>query len=202
MATHISRRWSWFIIGIIAGISIFTLPGTVEPREASRFMGTRCDDDQARADCPSERVSRPIVPARSTHRRPTIRPPSHSERSARSHRAARQRSLYRRVTRAGFPLTQPPQSLLLLDSWLIRPIDGDTFGYGVNRIRINGLDAPELSESGGFEASQRLGQLLQEGSVTILAIGLDTFGRIVADVFVDGVNVAHTMRAGGYGKGQ
>jgi endonuclease YncB( thermonuclease family) len=79
-------------------------------------------------------------------------------------------------------------------------IDGDTFAYGTERIRIQGIDAPELSESGGFEASQRLDLLLKEGPVRIVPQALDRYGRTVADVYVDDRNVAEVLRSEGYAK--
>ena len=87
-----------------------------------------------------------------------------------------------------------------LDLWRIRLIDGDTFAYGTERIRIRGFDAPEKSESGGFEATQRLDLLLHEGSVTIVPEALDKYGRTVADVYVDDRNVAEVLRSEGYAK--
>jgi endonuclease YncB( thermonuclease family) len=87
-----------------------------------------------------------------------------------------------------------------LDHWRIRLIDGDTFAYGAERIRIQGIDAPELSESGGFEASQRLDLLLREGPVRIVPQALDRYGRTVADVYVDDRNVAEVLRNEGYAK--
>ncbi len=99
-----------------------------------------------------------------------------------------------------FPsLTQGHQSQTL-DSWKIRLIDGDTFAYGAQRIRIRGIDTPEKSESGGFEATQRLELLLHEGPVTIVPEALDKYGRTVADVYVDGRNVAEVLKAEGYAK--
>ncbi len=96
-------------------------------------------------------------------------------------------------------LTQGHQSQML-DSWRIRLIDGDTFAYGAQRIRIRGIDTPEKSESGGFEATQRLDLLLHEGPVTIVPEALDKYGRTVADVYVDGRNVAEVLKAEGYAK--
>lgn len=96
-------------------------------------------------------------------------------------------------------LTQDHQSQTL-DSWKIRLIDGDTFAYGTERIRIRGIDTPEKSESGGFEATQRLDLLLHEGPVTIVPEALDKYGRTVADVYVDGRNVAEVLKAEGYAK--
>lgn len=115
-------------------------------------------------------------------------------------RAALQAIYGRRLMLARLsPLTQDHQSQTL-DSWKIRLIDGDTFAYGTERIRIRGIDTPEKSESGGFEATQRLDLLLHEGPVTIVPEALDKYGRTVADVYVDGRNVAEVLKAEGYAK--
>ena len=86
----------------------------------------------------------------------------------------------------------------LLSEWLIRPIDGDTFAYGSERIRIQGVNAPELADSGGFEAAQRLASLLHDGAVRIVPKAIDKYGRTVAEVFVDDRNVATTLKREGY----
>jgi len=92
------------------------------------------------------------------------------------------------------------QEARLLDEWRIRLIDGDTFAYGADRIRIKGIDTPEVSESGGFEASQRLDLLLREGPVMVIPQALDVYGRVVADVYVNNQNVAEVLKEEGYAK--
>ena len=71
---------------------------------------------------------------------------------------------------------------------------------GLERIRLRGIDTPELNEPGGQAARQRLDQLLHEGSIRVVPRGQDIYGRTVADVFVDGRNVAEVLRQEGYGK--
>jgi endonuclease YncB( thermonuclease family) len=79
-------------------------------------------------------------------------------------------------------------------------VDGDTIRYGNERIRLRGLDAPELSEAGGPEARQRLADLLRSGTISVIPQGQDVYGRTIADVFVDGRNVAEVLRQEGYAK--
>ena len=86
----------------------------------------------------------------------------------------------------------------VLNPWQIRPIDGDTFAYGWERIRIQGINTPEVSESGGFEASQRLDLLLREGEVVIVPKALDIYGRTVAEVYVNDENVAAILSREGH----
>lgn len=88
----------------------------------------------------------------------------------------------------------------ILNSWQIRVVDGDTFRYGLQRIRIRGIDAPELAEPGGMAAAKRLEELLKQGSVRMIPRGKDVYDRLVADVFVDGRNVAEMLAQEGYAK--
>jgi endonuclease YncB( thermonuclease family) len=88
----------------------------------------------------------------------------------------------------------------LLRSQQIVAIDGDTLRVGSDRIRLRGIDTPELSEPGGRAARQRLEQLLQEGPIRIVPHGQDVYGRTVADVFVNGRNVAEVLNQEGYAK--
>lgn len=48
-------------------------------------------------------------------------------------------------------------------------------------IRLYGIDAPEMAQSGGPEAAEYLRDLLPAGStVEVINLGLDRYGRIVA----------------------
>lgn len=82
----------------------------------------------------------------------------------------------------------------------IYTIDGDTVRRGSERIRLRGIDTPELSEPGGQAARQRLDELLKEGPIRIVPHGQDVYGRTVADVFVNGQNVADVLNQEGYAK--
>ena len=79
-------------------------------------------------------------------------------------------------------------------------IDGDTFHVGTDRIRLRGIDTPELDEPGGQAAKQRLEELLRSGPVHINLHGRDVYDRLVADVFVNGQNVAEMLTREGYAK--
>ena len=126
--------------------------------------------------------------------------------SQRARKAIRQEMaahrLWRQVMLTRYPWLRNGQQARLLDEWRIRLIDGDTFAYGAERIRIRGIDTPEVSESGGFEASQRLDLLLREGPVMVIPQALDVYGRIVADVYVNDQNVAEVLKEEGYAKRQ
>ncbi|MGL3105574.1 thermonuclease family protein [Bradyrhizobium sp. BR 1432] len=97
---------------------------------------------------------------------------------------------------------------------VIRTIDGDTFlarvhprngGHLVVRVRLRGIDAPELKASCQDElnkaeaATDALRNLLGQGDVTISNLGPDKYGRILADVATRRTaNVSATLLAGGY----
>jgi micrococcal nuclease len=82
----------------------------------------------------------------------------------------------------------------------IYTIDGDTLRVGADRIRLRGINTPELNEPGGDAARQRLDQLLRDGPIRIVPYGQDIYGRTIADVFVNGRNVAEVLRQEGYAK--
>jgi micrococcal nuclease len=87
-----------------------------------------------------------------------------------------------------------------IDSRHVQVVDGDTFRYGAERVRLRGIDTPELNEPGGQSAEQRLEELLRSGPVRIVPRGRDIYDRLVADVFVDGQNVAEMLSREGYAK--
>lgn len=87
-----------------------------------------------------------------------------------------------------------------VDGRQIYVVDGDTFHYGAERIRLKGIDTPEMSEPGGPAAKLRLQELLRNGLVHIVPQGRDVYNRLVAEVFVDGQNVAERLRMDGFAK--
>lgn len=93
---------------------------------------------------------------------------------------------------------QSRRNTRLLNTQQVLAIDGDTLRIGSDRIRLRGIDTPELSEPGGQAARQRLEQLLQDGSIRIVPHGQDVHGRTVADVFVNGQNVAEMLKGEGF----
>lgn len=80
-----------------------------------------------------------------------------------------------------------------------RAVDGDTLACGEDRVRIAGMDAPELR--GRCEAEQRLAgaasvrlQALVAGGVTLRETGQDRYGRMLAVVRDrDGADVARIL---------
>jgi endonuclease YncB( thermonuclease family) len=155
--------------------------------------------------CPPPRPEQPtsLRSVRSGTHHTTVRRTPHRT-GKRVGKAARQKiaayRLWRQMILTRYPWLRDGQQARLLDEWRIRLIDGDTFAYGAERIRIRGIDTPEVSESGGFEASQRLDLLLREGPVMVIPQALDVYGRVVADVYVNDQNVAEVLKEEGYAK--
>ena len=164
---------------------------TPSPRAASTKRAT------SSAKSPSTSRSRVHGRPRITHR--SVRTPYHGS-SPRVRRYSYQDAMLRRWAFTGFLNRRGTEGPRLLETWKIRLVDGDTFWYGGERIRIRGYDAPERSEPGGFQATQRLELLLHEGQVRIVPLATDSYGRTVADVYVDQRNIAEVMTAEGYTK--
>ncbi len=93
--------------------------------------------------------------------------------------------------RPSFPFRQDSE---LISTHEITVIDGDTIRIGAERIRLRGIDAPELSEPDGWAATQRLKDLLGTGSIQLIPRGRDVYDRVVADVFVNGQDVADVLK--------
>ncbi|QQN64479.1 thermonuclease family protein [Bradyrhizobium diazoefficiens] len=99
---------------------------------------------------------------------------------------------------------------------VIRTIDGDTFLARIHqqggrdlvaRIRLRGIDAPEMKASCQDEldkaeaATEALRNLLGQGGVTIHNLGSEKYGRVLADVATKRTsNVSAAMLAGGYAR--
>ncbi|WP_407115970.1 thermonuclease family protein [Bradyrhizobium sp. LMG 9283] len=97
---------------------------------------------------------------------------------------------------------------------VIRTIDGDTFLARIRqrdgrdpvvRIRLRGIDAPELKASCQDEldkaeaAARALRDLLSQGGVTIANLGPDKYGRVLADVATrQTANVSAALLSGGF----
>lgn len=88
----------------------------------------------------------------------------------------------------------------MLSTLQVRAVDGDTIRVGGERIRLRGIDTPEMSELDGPAAKRRLEELLRNGPIRIVAHGRDIYNRLLADVFVNEQNVAETLIQEGYEK--
>lgn len=86
--------------------------------------------------------------------------------------------------------------------------DGDTFRIGYERVRVMGLDAPEIGkrsncaneQSMAEKARARLRNALSSGNVRIARDGHDVYGRTLARIYVNGADIAPVMIAEGLAK--
>ncbi len=79
---------------------------------------------------------------------------------------------------------------------VISVIDGDTFELGVThvgdsnayqygsleRVRLTGIDAPEISSPGGQAAKARLQDKIEGKAVQVVVHGRDTYGRVLGEL--------------------
>ncbi len=96
--------------------------------------------------------------------------------------------------------TRARHEMKLLSTLQVRVIDGDTIRVGSERIRLRGIDTPEMSEPVGPVAKQRLEELLRRGPIHVVPHGRDVYHRLIADVFVNGENVADILQREGLSK--
>lgn len=100
-------------------------------------------------------------------------------------------------------LDRPPPPV----SGSARASDGDSLRLGPDRIRLLGLDAPELSQgctdaagsawSCGRAARDRMAQLLAAGPADCRPEDIDQYDRLLATCLVAGVDLGATMVAEG-----
>ena len=90
---------------------------------------------------------------------------------------------------------------------VVRIVDGDTFDLDVWRVRLHGLDAPELyqvCERGGerwrcgLEAMRALNRLTRDKTVRCLGKGRDAFSLVIAVCHVGEVEINAYMVAQGW----
>lgn len=76
----------------------------------------------------------------------------------------------------------------------IKIIDGDTFLWEGEKIRIYGYDAPEKYELGYELAKIKLALLLSSGVITIEPLAKDKYGRTVARVKVNQIDISELLK--------
>lgn len=76
--------------------------------------------------------------------------------------------------------------------------DGDTINV-INedgkkvKIRLYGIDAPEIKQAYGKESRQCLEDMLKNKNISFAVEDKDKYGRIVATIYVDNINVNYEM---------
>ena len=81
-----------------------------------------------------------------------------------------------------------------------RVVDGDTFWISSQdvRIRVWGLDAPEVDMPGGSQATATLSNMIAGQELTCRQRDIDQYGRIVGQCFLaDGRDITAAMIASG-----
>jgi endonuclease YncB( thermonuclease family) len=93
-------------------------------------------------------------------------------------------------------------------SGLAQAVDGDTLRLGVRRIRLTGLDAPELGQTCtdraghawacGAEAKAFVAGVLAQGPVECVPAGRDAYGRTLAACTIDGGDLGAKIVSAGW----
>lgn len=79
-------------------------------------------------------------------------------------------------------------------------IDGDTLSHPKGRIRVAGIDAPELAQDGGLAARQALAEIVAGVPVIVHPIEIDRYARLVARLEVGGYDVAGLLVERGFAR--
>lgn len=98
---------------------------------------------------------------------------------------------------------------LILTAWTVqawaftamveRVHDGDTVTVDATRIRLYGIDAPELAQAGGKASRSYLSSLVEGERVEVIPRDIDAYGRTVAVLRLpDGRDVNALMVAAGH----
>jgi len=72
-------------------------------------------------------------------------------------------------------------------------IDGDTLRVAGQKVRLQGLAAPELDEPGGIEAKNAMVQLVERQQASCELDGTTSYDRVVGICYVGGRDVAELL---------
>lgn len=87
-----------------------------------------------------------------------------------------------------------------LGSLVVNVLDGDTFVLETSqRVRLAGLDAPEVDLCGGQEAKEKLDSLVMGKRVILREPVVDVWGRIIALVYVGNQFINEEVLKEGWG---
>lgn len=86
-------------------------------------------------------------------------------------------------------------TLLACNAWAgerCTAIDGSTLRCGSERVRVEGIKAPQQGEPGAEQARQRLQRHLQSGEVVVQRKGQDKNGRTLGRLYVNGQRITQS----------
>lgn len=83
---------------------------------------------------------------------------------------------------------------------LAHVIDGDTIVVDRTRVRLFGIDAPEMTQEGGSAAKFHLVGLVRGAEVEVAPRGRDVYGRTVARVRCGGRDLSKEMVRDGFAR--
>ena len=81
---------------------------------------------------------------------------------------------------------------------IARVVDGDTIRIGEHRIRLFGINAPEIGSEAGEQASRLMQTLSANKSVVCNVMDTDRWQRLVAQCYVGGSDLGAAMVALGW----
>ena len=86
-------------------------------------------------------------------------------------------------------------------------IDGDTIHIDKNKIRLHGIDAPEIRQTCkikdkiwncGIESSLALKNLILDNNISCVVSGIDRYQRYIAECFINNQNINELMVRNGW----
>ena len=102
----------------------------------------------------------------------------------------------------GIVFAAPPKIVDTLTGKVIGVTDGDTIKVLVNRktvkVRLEGIDAPESSQSFGTKSKQALSMMVFGKTVTVKKTGEDRYGRTLGIIMVGNVDANAKMVEDGW----
>ena len=78
-----------------------------------------------------------------------------------------------------------------------RVIDGDTYIINNTKVRLFGVDAPELKQEFGLEAKEFVEHLILHKRVLVVLKSKDRYNRQVAEIYINGSNLAYILLENG-----
>jgi|TARA_R110002095_G_scaffold153786_2_gene133618 endonuclease YncB( thermonuclease family) len=102
----------------------------------------------------------------------------------------------------GIVFAAPPKVISTLTGKVIGVTDGDTIKVLVNRqsviVRLEGIDAPESSQSFGTKSKQALSTIVLGKTVTVKKTGEDRYGRTLGIIMVGDLDANEKMIQDGW----